>query len=158
MVPRAVVRWWWGVEQWRLPPRVQEPTQSGSLLSQYSYVEAGTSFYEGLKRVTKLVAVFLIQIQYKYTNRQMPSPAQNSHNFWLWSNCVFHQNCDNVGRQSSTVQTLAQWRHPVASSETLDVLHEAMHPASHRHNPMVIKIASNFLLFLLSCFCCCPSP
>ncbi len=34
----------------RLPPGVQQTTQWGSLFSQYSYVEAGTSFYGGLKR------------------------------------------------------------------------------------------------------------
>jgi hypothetical protein len=40
-------------------------------------------------------------------------------------------------------QALAQWRHPVASSEALDVLYWVMHPTSHRRIPMVIEIASD---------------
>jgi hypothetical protein len=58
--------------------------------------------------------------------------------------CVFHQNCNHGGRQANTAQTLAQWRHPLASSQALDVFHWAMCPALHQHIPMVIKIASNF--------------
>jgi hypothetical protein len=58
--------------------------------------------------------------------------------------CVFHQNCNHGGRQSNTTQTLAQWRHPVASREALVVLHWAMRPALHQPISMVIKIASNF--------------
>jgi hypothetical protein len=42
------------------------------------------------------------------------------------------------------VQALAQWRHPGASIEALNVLHWAMRPALHRQIPMVIKIASDF--------------
>jgi hypothetical protein len=42
-------------------------------------------------------------------------------------------------------QALAQWQHPVASSEALDVLHRAMRPASHRRICRVIKVASNSL-------------
>jgi hypothetical protein len=52
------------------------------------------------------------------------------------------------GRRGNTVQVLDQWRHPVASSEALDVLHRAMCPASYRRIRMAIKIASN----LPSCF------
>jgi hypothetical protein len=37
----------------------------------------------------------------------------------------------------------AQWQHPVASSEALDVLHWAMCHALHRRISMVINIASN---------------
>ncbi len=84
----------------------------------------------------------------------MPSPARNSHDFWLRSTrpfllvfCVFHQNRGHDGHLGNTAQTLAQWWHPVASSEALDldVLHREMHPALHQRIPMVIKIASNFL-------------
>ncbi len=107
-------------------------------------------------RYSVFEVLFLIQIQYKYTNRQMPSPAQNSHNFWLLSSCVFHQNHINFGRQGNMVQTLAQWQHPVASSEALDVLHWTMHPASHQCIPMVIKIASNFLIFFAWSFLLSP--
>ena len=46
------------------------------------------------------------------------------------------------------VQALAQWQHPVASSEALDVLHWAMCPALHRRIPMAIKIASVFPAFV----------
>jgi hypothetical protein len=45
------------------------------------------------------------------------------------------------------MQTLARWQHPVGSSEALDVLHWAMHPASHQRIPIVIKIASNLPAF-----------
>ena len=38
-------------------------------------------------------------------------------------------------------QVLAQWWHSVASSETLNVLHRAMCPASHRRIRMVIENA-----------------
>jgi hypothetical protein len=58
--------------------------------------------------------------------------------------CVFHQNHNHGGRQGNSAQTLAQWRHSVASSEALDVLYPAMRPTLHQRIPMVIKIASNF--------------
>jgi hypothetical protein len=45
-------------------------------------------------------------------------------------------------------QALAQWRHPVASSEALDVLYRAMRPASYRRIAMAIDIASDSLSFL----------
>jgi hypothetical protein len=45
-------------------------------------------------------------------------------------------------------QTLAQWRHPVASIEALDVLYWEMYPALHRCIPMAIKIASDFPAFV----------
>jgi hypothetical protein len=55
------------------------------------------------------------------------------------------------GRRGNMAQSpLAQWQHPVASSEALDVLHRAMPPASHRRIPMVIKIASYFPAFFAS--------
>ncbi len=38
-------------------------------------------------------------------------------------------------------QALAQRRHPVASSEALDVFHWGMHPALYQHIPMAIEIA-----------------
>jgi hypothetical protein len=47
-------------------------------------------------------------------------------------------------------QALAQWRHPVASSEALDVLYRAMRPASYRRIAMAIDIASDSLSFLSS--------
>ena len=51
------------------------------------------------------------------------------------------------GRRGNAMQAFARWRHPVASSEALDVLHRAMRPASHRRIRMAIKIASNLPAF-----------
>jgi hypothetical protein len=47
---------------------------------------------------------------------------------------------DHGGRRGDAMQELAQWRHPVASSEAMDVLHQAMRPAWHRRIHMVIEI------------------
>jgi hypothetical protein len=52
--------------------------------------------------------------------------------------------------RGNRAQALAQWRHSVASNEALDVLHQAMCPASYRHIRMVIKITSNLLAFFVS--------
>jgi hypothetical protein len=38
------------------------------------------------------------------------------------------------------MQELAQWRHPLASSEALVVLHRWMRPALHRRIRMVVEI------------------
>jgi hypothetical protein len=52
---------------------------------------------------------------------------------------------------------LAQWRHPVASSEALDLLHRAMHTVTYRHIAMAIKMASFLGVFVDCClFACCP--
>jgi hypothetical protein len=92
-------------------------------------------------------------LQYKYnTNTQIDKcPLQpkilTTFGFglpFLLVFCVFHQNFDHCSRQGNTVQTLARWQHPAASSEALDVLHWAMCPASQQPIPMVIKIARNF--------------
>jgi hypothetical protein len=45
-------------------------------------------------------------------------------------------------------QALAQWRHPVASIEALDVLHWAMHPTLHPRIPMAVEITSDFPAFV----------
>jgi hypothetical protein len=47
------------------------------------------------------------------------------------------------------VQALAQWRHPVALSEALDVLHWAMRLASYRHIHMANEIASDSTAFFV---------
>jgi hypothetical protein len=52
------------------------------------------------------------------------------------------------GCRGNTAQVLDQWRHPVASSEALDVLYRAMFPALYRCIAMAIQIASNLPLFL----------
>jgi len=41
------------------------------------------------------------------------------------------------------MRALAQWQHPVASSEAQDVLYRAMCPASYRRIRMAIEITSN---------------
>ena len=62
--------------------------------------------------------------------------------------CVFNKFIDHGGRRGDTAHALAQWLHPVASSEALEVLHRAMCPASYRHIRMAIKIVSNLPAFL----------
>jgi hypothetical protein len=57
------------------------------------------------------------------------------------------KDANHCHRQGNMVQTLAQWRHPMAASRTsceaLDVFHQAMCHALYRHIHMVIKIACN---------------
>jgi hypothetical protein len=64
--------------------------------------------------------------------------------------CCFNKFVDRGGRQGNTAQALAWWRHPVASSEALDVLYWEMRPASYHCITMAIEIASNLPSFLLS--------
>ena len=47
------------------------------------------------------------------------------------------------------VQALAQWRHPVALSEALDVLHWAIRLASYRRIHMAIEIANDSTAFFV---------
>jgi hypothetical protein len=47
-------------------------------------------------------------------------------------------------------QALARWRHPVASSEALDVLHRAMRPASYRCIVMATEIVVDLPAFFVS--------
>jgi hypothetical protein len=54
---------------------------------------------------------------------------------------------DHGSCRGNTAQALDQWRHPVASSEALDVLHRAMCPVSYHHIRMAIELASNCLHF-----------
>jgi hypothetical protein len=54
---------------------------------------------------------------------------------------------DHGGRRGNKVWALAQWQHLVASHEATDALHWEMHPASHRHIRMAIKIASIWHVF-----------
>jgi hypothetical protein len=64
--------------------------------------------------------------------------------------CVFHLKLMTMaagGRRGNRAQSLAQWRHPVASSEARDVLHQAMRPALHRCIPMTIKMAGDLHVF-----------
>ncbi len=54
---------------------------------------------------------------------------------------------NHSSHRGNTAQGLAQWQHPVASSEAQDVLHQAMHPASYWRIRMVVKIASKVGVF-----------
>jgi hypothetical protein len=52
---------------------------------------------------------------------------------------------------------LAQWRHPVASSEALDLLHWAMRAVTYRRIAMAIEMASFAGVFVDCClYACCP--
>jgi hypothetical protein len=52
---------------------------------------------------------------------------------------------------------LTQWRHPVASSEALDLLHWAIHVVTYWHIAMAIKTACFLGVFVDCClFACCP--
>jgi hypothetical protein len=52
---------------------------------------------------------------------------------------------------------LAQWQHPVASSEALDLLHWAMCAVTYRRIAMAIKTAIFAHVFVDCClFACCP--
>jgi len=62
--------------------------------------------------------------------------------------CVFDQNRQHF-RRGDVMQALAQWQHPVASSEARDVLYQAICPQSHCRIRMAIKIASNLPAFFI---------
>jgi hypothetical protein len=61
--------------------------------------------------------------------------------------CVFNLFVNYGGRWGNTALALAQWWHPVASSEAWEVVHWAMHPTFYGHMRMVIKITSTFPAF-----------
>ena len=54
------------------------------------------------------------------------------------------------GRRGNTAHAFAQWRHPVASSEALDVLHWAMRPALYRCIAIAIEIVVGLPAFFVS--------
>jgi hypothetical protein len=63
---------------------------------------------------------------------------------------VFASKIDDLGgHRGNTAWALAQQRHPVASSEALDVRYQAMLHALYRCICMAIKIASNLPLFFV---------
>jgi hypothetical protein len=64
--------------------------------------------------------------------------------------CCFNEFVHLGGSRGDTTQALAQWRHPVASKVALDVLYQAMCPASYRCIAMAIEIASDLPSFLSS--------
>jgi hypothetical protein len=52
---------------------------------------------------------------------------------------------------------LARWQRPVASSEALDLLHQAMCAVTYRRIAMAIKMATFLGVFVDCClFACCP--
>ncbi len=52
---------------------------------------------------------------------------------------------------------LAKWRHPVASSEALDLLHWGMHAVTYRRIAMAIETTSFAGVFVDCClYACCP--
>jgi hypothetical protein len=52
---------------------------------------------------------------------------------------------------------VAQWQHPVASCEALDLLHRAMHAVTYRRIAMAINTATFLGVFVDCClFACCP--
>jgi len=57
---------------------------------------------------------------------------------------------DRGGRRGNAMRALAQWRNPLASSEALVVLHQAMHPASHRRIRMVVKMVVDLPAFFVA--------
>jgi hypothetical protein len=64
--------------------------------------------------------------------------------------CVLFEVDDHGSRRGDKAQALAQWWHPGASSEALDVLHRAMRPALYRCIAMAIKIVVNLPAFFVS--------
>ena len=70
---------------------------------------------------------------------------------------VLFEFVDHGGRRGNTAQALALSRHPVASSEALDVLHRAMCPTLYRHICMAIEIASNLPTFFVVVYTLLPT-
>jgi hypothetical protein len=64
--------------------------------------------------------------------------------------CVLFEFFDHGGRRGDTAQTLARWRHPVASNEALDMLYREMRPASYRCIAMAIEIAIDLPAFFVA--------
>jgi hypothetical protein len=64
--------------------------------------------------------------------------------------CVLFEFFDHGSRQGETAQALTQWRHPVASSEALDMLYRAMCTALYRCIAMAIEIAIDLPAFFVA--------
>jgi hypothetical protein len=65
---------------------------------------------------------------------------------------------DHGGHHSNAMQELAQWRHPLASSEALDVPHRAMRPAWHLPIRMVTVIVIDLPAFFVASISLLPQP
>jgi hypothetical protein len=72
--------------------------------------------------------------------------------------CILFEFFDHGGRRGDTVQALARWKHPVASSEARNMLYRAMRPASYRYIAKAIKIAIDSPAFFLLLIRCRPLP
>jgi hypothetical protein len=57
---------------------------------------------------------------------------------------------DHGGRRGDAIRELARWRHPLASIESLVVLHRAMRPALHRRIRRVAKILVDLPAFFVA--------
>jgi len=64
--------------------------------------------------------------------------------------CVLFKIVGHGGRRGDKMRALTRWRHQLASSEALVVLHRAMHPASHRRIRMVVEIVVNLAAFFVA--------
>jgi len=64
--------------------------------------------------------------------------------------CVLFEIVDHDGHRGNTAQALAQWWHPVALSEALDVLHRAMRLESYRCIAMAIEITRDSSAFFVA--------
>jgi hypothetical protein len=63
---------------------------------------------------------------------------------------MFHSKTTTMAAaQGNTAQAFAGWRHPVASSEVLVVLHQAMCPVLYGCIRVAIEIASNSPEFII---------
>jgi hypothetical protein len=71
--------------------------------------------------------------------------------------CVSFEFVNHGGRRGNRAQALDQWRHLVASSEALDVLHRAMLPASYRRIRMAIEITSDLPAFFVVIYLLLPT-
>ncbi len=74
--------------------------------------------------------------------------------FWQWKHKK--KRCSHV-RTMLSGMILARWRHPVASSEALDLLHWALCAVTYRRIVMAIKMATFLGVFVDCClYACCP--
>jgi hypothetical protein len=64
--------------------------------------------------------------------------------------CVLFKFVNHGGRRGDTMQTLNRWRHPVASSEALDVLYWEMRTALYRCIAIAIEIAIDLPAFFVA--------
>jgi hypothetical protein len=64
---------------------------------------------------------------------------------------VFYTKIVDHGADAGAIshQSLARWWHPLAFSETQDVLHRVIHPTLYRRTRMVTNIASNLPVFFV---------